>query len=310
MSRLFTLIIALLLVLAAASTMLFVVDQRQTAIVFALGEVKRVVREPGLHWKLPPPLQNVMYFDRRTLTLDSPDIDRFITAEKLNIQVDSYVKWRIADAKAFFVSVGGSEKLAQDRISQQVRSALNNEIARLTIDEVVSVKRDQLVLSIRKTVADELIKIGLEIIDVRLKRVDFAPEVAERVYDRMASERKRVANERRATGAADKEKIQADADRQREVIMANGYRDAQVIMGAGDAKATAIFAEAYANDPDFAIFYRSLDAYRQSFNGNGKDLLVVDPKGEFFRHFNGRSDAARKPGARVPLSGSGEAGSQ
>jgi membrane protease subunit HflC len=293
MNRLVVLGVIVLALIAAAGSCLFVVDQRQTAVVFALGEIKRVIRAPGLYFKLPPPFQNVQYFDNRTLTLDNPDIDRFITSEKLNIQVDSYVKWRIVDARLFFVSLGGSEILAQDRISRQLRSALNNEIARMTVSEVISTQRDSLVVKVSSEVAAELIKVGVEIVDVRLKRVDFAPEVAERVYDRMQSERKRVANERRATGTADSEKIRADADRQREVMLATAYRDAQRERGVGDAKASRTYAEAFGKNPEFASFYRSLEAYRGSFSGRG-DLLVLDPSADFFKFFRGSPDAPKK----------------
>ncbi|MGE0798280.1 MAG: protease modulator HflC [Lautropia sp.] len=291
MNRLFLLLTAVVVAFVAAGSCLFIVDQRQTAVVFALGEIKRVIADPGLHFKLPPPFQNVMYFDKRTLTLDSADIDRFITSEKINIQVDSYVKWRIVDPRLFFISLTGSELRAQDRISRQLRSALNNEIARMTVADVISSRRDELVVKVTQEVASELIKVGVGIVDVRLKRVDFAPEVAERVYDRMQSERKRVANERRATGTADSEKIRADADRQREVLIANAYKQAQNERGVGDASASRVYAEAFGRDPDFASFYRSLEAYRASFNSRG-DLLVVDPTADFFRYFRGDGGAA------------------
>jgi membrane protease subunit HflC len=293
MNRLVVLGVIVLALIAAAGSTLFVVDQRQTAVVFALGEIKRVIKEPGLYFKLPPPFQNVQYFDNRTLTLDGADIDRFITAEKLNIQVDSYVKWRIVDARLFFISLGGSEVLAQDRISRQLRSALNNEIARMTVAQVVSTQRDSLVVKVSSEVASELIKVGVEIVDVRLKRVDFAPEVAERVYDRMQSERKQVANERRATGTADSEKIRADADRQREVMIAQAYSTAQQERGSGDAKATAIYAAAFGKDAEFASFYRSLEAYRNSFNSRS-DLLILDPSTDFFKYFRGTTGTAEK----------------
>ena len=181
MNRLIVFGAVLLALVAAAGSCLFVVDQRQSAVVFALGEIKRVVSEPGLHFKLPPPFQNVQYFDKRTLTLDDADIDRFITSEKINIQVDSFVKWRTVDPRLFFVSLGGSELLAQDRISRQLRSALNNEIARMTVSEVISTRRDWLVVRVSAEVANDRIKGGVGIVDVRLKRVDFAPDVAERV---------------------------------------------------------------------------------------------------------------------------------
>jgi len=293
MNRLIVLGVILLALIAAAGSLLFVVDQRQTAVVFALGEIKRVIKEPGLYFKLPPPFQNVQYFDNRTLTLDTTDIDRFITAEKLNIQVDSYVKWRIIDARLFFISLGGSELLAQDRISRQLRSALNNEIARMTVSQVISTQRDSLVVKVSSEVAAELVKVGVGIVDVRLKRVDFAPEVAERVYDRMQSERKQVANERRATGTADSEKIRADADRQREVMIAQAYSTAQQERGAGDAKASRTYADAFSRNAEFASFYRSLEAYRNSFNSRN-DVLILDPSADFFKYFRGSQDTGGK----------------
>jgi len=293
MNRLIVLGVILLALIAAAGSLLFVVDQRQTAVVFALGEIKRVIKEPGLYFKLPPPFQNVQYFDNRTLTLDSADIDRFITAEKLNIQVDSYVKWRIIDARLFFISLGGSELLAQDRISRQLRSALNNEIARMTVSQVISTQRDSLVVKVSSEVASELVKVGVGIVDVRLKRVDFAPEVAERVYDRMQSERKQVANERRATGTADSEKIRADADRQREVMIAQAYSTAQQERGSGDAKASRTYADAFSRNAEFASFYRSLEAYRNSFNSRN-DVLILDPSADFFKYFRGSQDTGGK----------------
>ena len=224
MNRLLALIITLGVLIVLAFSCLFVVDQRQYAVVFALGEIKRVINEPGLYMKLPSPLQDVRYFDKRTLTYDSDEIDRFITAEKINIQVDSFVKWRIADPRQFFVSVGHSPQAADDRIGRQLRSALNNEIARLSVADVISSARETLVKQVMKVMSVELEKIGVTIVDVRLKRVDFAPEVAERVYERMRSERTRVANERRAKGAAEGERIRADADRQRRHVESHRYR--------------------------------------------------------------------------------------
>ncbi|MDO4683317.1 MAG: protease modulator HflC [Lautropia sp.] len=286
MNRFMVLLSTIGILIVLAFSCLFVVDQRQSAVVFALGEIKRVITEPGLYFKLPPPFQEVRYFDKRTLTYDSDEIDRFITSEKINIQVDSYVKWRISDPRQFFVSVGSNPVLAEDRIGRQLRSALNNEIARLTVKEVISDARDQLVVKVSQAVATELSKIGVTIVDVRLKRVDFAPDVAERVFERMQSERKRVANERRAKGAADGEKIRADADRQREVLMADAYRDAQKERGAGDAEASRIYAEAFGKNPEFASFYRSLEAYRASF-ADRSDMLVLDPEADFFKYFRG-----------------------
>ena len=290
MNRLLALIITLGVLIVLAFSCLFVVDQRQSAVVFALGEIKRVINEPGLYVKLPSPLQDVRYFDRRTLTYDSDEIDRFITAEKINIQVDSFVKWRIADPRQFFVSVEHSPQAADDRIGRQLRSALNNEIARLTVADVISSARETLVKQVMKVMSVELEKIGVTIVDVRLKRVDFAPEVAERVYERMRSERTRVANERRAKGAAEGERIRADADRQREVLVAQAYRDAQNERGAGDAEASQLYAKAFGQNPEFASFYRSLEAYRASF-AEKSDLLVLDPQSDFFRYFRSAGPA-------------------
>jgi membrane protease subunit HflC len=279
--------------------MFFVVDQRQYAVVFALGEIKEVVTRPGLHFKLPPPFQNVQYFDNRILTIDTADVDRFITSEKLNVQIDTFVKWRIADPRKFYVSVGGSELIASDRLQRSLRDSLNNEVAKKTVTDVISGKRQELLDSVRAKMNEDAKQIGAEVIDVRLKRVDFAPEVSERVFDRMQSERKRVANERRATGAAESEKIRADADRQRDVLIAEAYRDAQQVKGEGDAKASALFADAFGRNPEFAGFYRSLEAYRNSFRGRGSDVMVLDPSSDFFRYFRAPGGSSAAPAART-----------
>lgn len=302
MNRLLTLAVAILVAVFAARLMLFQVDQRQSAIVFSLGEVRRVLLEPGLYVKWPPPVQTVRYFDKRTLTLDDAEIVRFITAEKQNIQVDSYVKWRIVDPRLFYISVGGSVQTAEDRIARQLRSQLNNSIALLTVDEVISGRRDELVNTLTRGIGEQLISIGVEIVDVRLKRVDFAPDVAERVYERMQSERKRVANDLRANGAAENERIRADAERQREIIVAEAYKDAQSLRGEGDASATRSYASAFGKNPEFASFYRSLEAYRASFNGDN-DLMVVDPAADFFRYFRDPSGVT----TAEPLQNSGTA---
>jgi len=295
MQRLVPALLAVLVAIALLGASLFVVDQRQYAVVFALGEIKRVIDKPGLHFKLPPPFQNVQYFDKRILTIDNPDIDRFITSEKLNIQLDTFVKWRIQDPTAFIRSVAGSELIAADRLQRSLRDALNNEIAKRTVADVISGEREQIIEAVRSKVNDDAKQIGAEVIDVRLKRVDFAPEVQERVFARMESERKRVANERRATGAAEGEKIRADADKQREVILAEAFRDAQKLKGEGDAKASALYAEAFGQNPEFASFYRSLEAYRASFR-NRTDVLVIDPSSDFFRYFKGTGGAGAARG--------------
>jgi len=294
MSRTFTMLVLGLIALSVLFSTLFVVDQRQYAIVFALGEVKKVINEPGLHFKLPPPFQNVIFLDKRILTLDTPEADRFITAEKKNILVDAFVKWRITDPRLYFISFGGDERRAQDRMAQIIKAALNEEITKRTVREVISGERGKVMDAIRTKVSDEAKQIGGEIIDVRLKRVDYVEQINQSVYDRMKSERARVANELRSTGAAESEKIRADADRQRTVILAEAYRDAESIRGDGDAKASQIYAEAFGQNPEFFKFYRSLEAYRASFR-NRSDLLVLDPNSEFFRYFRSADGgAARK----------------
>jgi membrane protease subunit HflC len=301
MNRIIPFLLLLLVALGVLSSAVFVVDQRQYAVVYALGEIRKVIDQPGLHFKLPPPFQNVQYFDRRILTIDTADIDRFITSEKLNIQIDTFVKWRILDPRQFVRSVQGSQIVAADRISRSLRDALNNEIAKRTVADVISGTRNEITDNVLTKVNDDAKQLGAEIVDVRLKRVDFAPEVQERVFDRMQSERKRVANERRATGSAESEKIRADADRQREVILAEAYRDAQQIKGEGDAKASQLYAGAFGKNPEFASFYRSLDAYRASFSKRS-DVLVIDPSAEFFKYFRG-SKGDLRGGADGAVSG-------
>lgn len=284
MNRLISLTIVVLIGLSILLSTLFVVDQRQYAIVFALGEVKKVISEPGLHFKLPPPFQNVLFLDKRILTLDTPEADRFITAEKKNILVDAYVKWRIVEPRLYFVSFTGDERRANDRMAQIVKAALNDEITKRTVREVISGERGKVMMAIHQKVIAEAKQIGVEIIDVRLKRVDYVEQINNSVYERMKSERARVANELRSTGAAESEKIRADADRQRTVILAEAYRDAENIRGDGDAKASQIYAQAFGQNPEFYKFYRSLEAYRASFKSRN-DMMVIEPNSEFFKYF-------------------------
>lgn len=292
MNRLVSYSIAALIGLLILSSTLFLVDQRQYAVVFALGEVKKIISEPGLHFKLPPPFQNVIFMDKRILTLDTPDADRFITAEKKNILVDAYVKWKIAEPRLFFVSFGGDERRMQDRMAQIVKAALNEEITKRTVREVISGERSAVMAAVNKKVLDEAKHIGVDIIDVRLKRVDYVDQINASVYERMKSERARVANELRSTGFAESEKIRADADRQRTVILAEAYRDAETIRGDGDAKATQTYAQAFGQNPEFFKFYRSLEAYRNSFKDRS-DMLIVDPNSEFFSYFKGNGSVSR-----------------
>ena len=264
-------------------TGLFVVDQRQYAIVFAMGEVKEIIEEPGLYFKLPAPMQNVLFLDKRILSTETHEPDRIITAEKMNILVDSYVKWRIVDPKLFYVSFGGDEQRTQDRMAQIVKAALNDEITKRTVSEVISGNRDEMMAAVKNKMARETEHIGVEIIDVRLKRVDYVEQINHSVFERMKSERTRVANELRSIGEAESEKIRADADKQRTVILAEAFRDAEKIKGEGDAKAARIYASAFGKNPEFYRFYRSLEAYKESFK-NRKDILVVDTSSEFFRY--------------------------
>jgi membrane protease subunit HflC len=277
------------LILLSMST--FVVDQRQAAIVFQLGEVMRLETTPGLKFKVPL-LQNVRFFDSRILTLDTAEPERFITAEKKNVLVDSYVKWRIFDVKQYYISVGGDEARAQTRLMQTVNSALREEFGKLTIHDVVSGKRDELMRVVQEKTDGDARKIGVEVLDVRLKRVDFPVEISGSVYSRMEAERKRVANELRATGNAESEKIRADADKQRQVLLANAYRDAQKIKGEGDAKATALYAAAFGRNTEFFSFYRSLEAYKQTFRDKN-DVMVIDPSSAFFKYLKNSGKSAQ-----------------
>lgn len=270
------------LILGAVAMSVFTVDQRQYALVFQLGEVKRVITEPGLHFKLPL-VQNVRFFDNRILTLDSTDPERFITSEKKNVLVDSFIKWRIVDPKLYYMSVGGDEMRARTRLSQTVNAGLREEFGKRLVHDVISGERDKIMDRMREKADIDARRIGVKIVDVRLKRVELPDEVSGAVYSRMEAERKRVANELRSEGAAEAEKIRADADRQREIIVAEAYRDAQKVKGEGDAKAAALYAEAFSKSPEFYAFYRSLEAYRNSF-ASKNDVLVVEPNSDFFKY--------------------------
>ncbi len=273
-------LLATVLVVLAMS--IFTVDQRQYALVFQLGEVKQVIAEPGLYFKLPM-VQNVRYFEKRIITLDNSDPERFITSEKKNVLVDSYIKWRIIDPKLYYISVGGDESRARTRLNQTVNAGLREEFGKRTVHDVVSGERDRIMDQMREKADADARKIGVQIVDVRLKRVELPTEVSDAVYRRMEAERKRVANELRSEGSAEAEKIRADADRQREIIIAEAYRDAQKIKGEGDAKSTAIYGQAFGQNAEFYAFYRSLEAYRGSFKSKS-DILVVEPNSDFFKY--------------------------
>ncbi|MFC5300946.1 protease modulator HflC [Azospira restricta] len=282
---------ALLVVLGLS---IFTVDQRQFAIVFQLGEVKEVISEPGLNFKWPM-IQNVRYFDRRILTMDNNEPERFITSEKKNVLVDSFVKWRIVDPKLYYISVQGDEVRARTRLSQTVNAGLREEFGKRTVHDVVSGERDKIMEDMRAKADQDARKIGVQIVDVRIKRVDLPSEVSESVYRRMEAERKRVANELRSQGSAEAEKIRADADKQREVIVAEAYREAQKVKGEGDAKAASIYAAAFNQNPEFYAFYRSLEAYRSSFRNKG-DVIVVEPNSDFFKYLKSQGRGGEKPG--------------
>ena len=282
MNRIIGTIVAVVIAAGLFRLCAFIVDQKHYAIVFELGHISRVIGEPGLHFKLPPPFQNVEHLDKRILTIDPQSEDRVQTAEKKNLLIDSFVKWRISDAAKFWVSLH-SEHEAEDRITPLVRDAMNQAVNKRTVNDITSRERDIAMEEIRASVQEKVKGWGVTIVDVRLKRVDFIPEASESIFHRMESERKRVANEQRSNGAADAEKIRADADRQREVLLAEAYRDAQRIKGDGDARASAIYAQAFGANPEFYAFYRSLEAYKQSFR-NRSDMLMVDPSSEFFKY--------------------------
>jgi membrane protease subunit HflC len=290
MTRIATLfLIGLVIVLVVASLSMFTVDQRQNAIVFRLGEPVQVITKPGLYFKAPL-LDNVRLFDVRILTLDPDEPERFITSEKKNVLVDSFVKWRIIDVVQYYISVNGDEARAKIRLAQTVNDNLRAEFGKRTIHDVVSGEREHIMELMRSKVDADARAIGVQVLDVRLKRVDLPQEVSEAVYRRMEAERKRVANELRSMGFAEAEKIRADADRQREIIIAEAYRDAQRIKGQGDARASAAYASAFEPNPEFYAFYRSLEAYRQSFR-NKSDVMVLDPSSDFFKYF--KSPAAK-----------------
>jgi membrane protease subunit HflC len=280
-------IAAIALILLSMS--MFVVDQRQNAIVFQLGEIVSVKTSPGLYFKLPL-MQNVRFFDSRLLTLDTGEPERYITAEKKNVMVDSFVKWRIADVKQYYISVGGDEMRAATRLMQTINSSMREEFGKRSIHDVISGERDQIMQAVLQKTEADASKIGVQVLDVRLKRVDFPTEISDSVYRRMEAERKRVANELRATGFAESEKIRADADKQRQVILAEAYRGAQKIKGEGDAKASALYGRAFSRNAEFYAFYRSLEAYKQTFR-NKSDVMVLDPSSAFFKYLKnpGRS---------------------
>ena len=296
MNRIGVLVGGALVVLMIAVSTLFVVDQRQVAVIYALGEIKEVITEPGLKLKLPPPFQNVVFLDRRIQTLDSPDTRPIFTAEKKSLVIDWLVKWRVSEPRQFIRNNGTDIRNLETRLSPVVHAAFNEEVTKRTVGGVLSTERDKVMQDVRSRLDDDAKAFGIEILDVRIKRVDFVANITESIYSRMRSERQQVANQLRSTGGAEGEKIRADADRQRQVIIAEAYRDAQKVKGEGDGQASAIFADAFGRDPQFAQFYRSLEAYRTSFRSK-TDVIVVDPGSDFFKAMRG-SGAAAGPSGR------------
>ena len=290
MNRIALIVAGALAALFFASSTLFVVDQRQVGVVYALGEIREVITEPGLKFKLPPPLQNVVFLDKRVQTLDSPETRPIFTAEKKSLVIDWLVKWRISDPRQFIRNNGADFRNLDSRLAPVVQAAFNEEITKRDVRGVLATEREKVMGDVQKRLADEAKSFGIEILDVRIKRVDFVADITDAVYRRMQSERQQVANELRAQGTAEGEKIRADADRQREVIVAEAFRDAQKIRGEGDAKASALYADAFGRDPQFAQFYRSLEAYRATFRSKS-DVMVLDPSSEFFRAMRGNTPA-------------------
>ena len=282
MKKLIIVVIALLVILLSSS--LYTVNETQVAIKLRLGEIVSVENKPGLKFKTPF-VNNVVSFDKRIQTLDSA-AESFLTVEKKNVVVDSYVKWRIVDTEKFYISTGGAMASANLRLAQNNQDALRTEFSKRTIIEVVSDEREAIMATVKtklKTIAED--EFGIEVIDVRIKRIELAQEVRNSVYSRMETERKSIANKFRSEGAEEAEKIQAFADKERTIILANAYRDSEKIRGEGDAISASNYAEAYSKDVDFYSFYRSLESYKKSFSDQG-DILVLNPESEFFRYFN------------------------
>ncbi|OWT55189.1 protease modulator HflC [Candidimonas nitroreducens] len=297
MQRLISALVALVIVLALLSSCVFIVRERNSALLFALGEVRETITQPGLYFKLPPPFENVVLMDKRLQTIETTDPERIQTAEKKNLLIDSFVKWRIIDPRQFYVTFGANDRAAQERLQAQIRDALNASVNVRTVKEVVSTERDKIMQEVLNTVEARAKPLGVQVVDVRLRRIEFAPEISESVYRRMQAERTQEANRLRATGAADSEKIRAQADRERQEVLAKAYAQAQGIKGQGDAKANSIYSEAYAKNPKFFSFYKSLEAYRAAFS-KSSDVLVLSPKSDFFKYWNSPDGAKAAPEAK------------
>jgi modulator of FtsH protease HflC len=286
MKNIATVLIGLFVVLVLASTSLYTVDQREYALVFRLGEMVSVKKEPGLYFKVPF-VDDLKFFEKRIVTLDWEQPAEIPTIENKTMVVDSFVKWRIIDPVKYYVSVKeGGEAAAEDRLSKAVNEGLNDEFGKRAVSDVIAGERAAIMESVRRSADSEARQIGIQVVDVRLKRVDYSEKISGAVYERMIAERKRIANQLRSEGAAASEKIRADADKQREVIIAEAFRDAQKVKGEGDAKAAEIYSNAYSKNPEFYAFYRSQEAYKNSFKSKS-DVMVLDPSSDFFKYMRG-----------------------
>ncbi|EJC65314.1 protease modulator HflC [Alcaligenes ammonioxydans] len=291
MQRLFPALVALAVIVGLLLSSVFIVRERDAALVFALGEVRTTITSPGLYFKLPPPFENVVFLDKRLQTIETKDPERIQTSEKKNLLIDSYVKWRISDPRLFYVTFGATDRGAVERLQAQIRDALNAAVNVRTVKEVVSTERDAIMREVLTSVEARARPLGVEVVDVRLRRIDFAPEISESVYRRMEAERTQEANRLRATGAAEGERIRAEADRQREELLADAYAKAQAVRGQGDGEAAAIYSETYGKNPEFYRFYRSLEAYRSAFSQQS-DTLVISPDSDFFKYWGKQGSAA------------------
>jgi len=280
-AKTFSLILAAV-ALWIGSMSFFTVDERELAVKFRLGEFERADYKPGFHWKFPF-INNVRKFERRIITLDA-EPERYLTLEKKNVIVDAFIKWRISDVENYYKTMGGDERRAGMRLSQVIKNGLRDEFGKRTIQEAISGERAQIMSVITAQIEEQAKQFGIEVVDVRIKRIELPPEVSGSVYDRMEAERARVAKELRSRGAEAAERIRADADRQRTILLAEAYRDAERIRGEGDGSAADIYAKAFSKNEEFYAFYRSMDAYKNVFS-NQQDVLVLDPESEFFKYF-------------------------
>ncbi len=289
-SRNVLMLIGLVLIVMLGLSSVFTVDERELAIKFRLGKIVRADYEPGLHFKVPL-INNVRKFDKRILTLDARPAN-YLTKEKKNVIVDFFVKWRIHDVVTYYKAMSGEERKAMERIYATINDGLRSEFGKRSIQEVISGERSEIMNTMTNEANRQLGKFGVEVVDVRVKRIDFSDDISDSVYRRMEAERLRVAKDFRSRGAEEAEKIRAKADKERTVLLADAYKQAQTIRGEGDAKAAEIYAKAYKQDPEFFAFYRSLQAYRKSLGGE-TDTLVLEPDSEFFRYFSSQK-AGRK----------------